>query len=119
MKSKSSKYTEFKTKYKDLCSAHKKYWLDTYILIQYAFTINSDLECPYFNTSKNDKSAWLDIRHGSYSNKIFSSVQNNTIFKIPNKVYKIRIKSSEKGENSLKYIFKAIFYFAFLVGLKI
>lgn len=28
--------------------------LDTYVLIQYAFSINSDLVCPYFNASKND-----------------------------------------------------------------
>lgn len=89
-------------------------FLDTYVLIQYAFSINSDLVYPYFNASKNDTSTWLDIRYANYSNKILSSVQNSTIFKIPNEVYKIVIKNSEKGENSLKYIFKAFFHYILL-----
>lgn len=55
------------------------------------------------NTSKNSPGAPLDIRYAVYS------VQINTIFKIPNKVYKVIIKSCKKGGNSLKYIFKAVF----------
>lgn len=49
----------------------------------------------------------MDIRYAMYS------VQNNTIFKIPNKVYKVIIKSFKKGENSLKYIFQAVFILLF------
>lgn len=49
------------------------------------------------------------MRHVSYHN-IFSGVQNNTIFKIPNKAYKNRIKSNENGQSSLKHIFKPNFY---------
>lgn len=55
----------------------------------------------------------MNIRY-AISDGVFSGIRNNTIFKIPNKVCKITIKSCKKGGNSsLKYILKAIFIIFF------